>query len=59
MAQHKRRGSTARSRRQEGARERQAEREARGDMGQLQKLITMGAEHCREAVRLRERLGTA
>ena len=37
--------------------ERQEAREARGDQGQLQRLVDNGHSHCREAVKLRKELG--
>ena len=42
-----------RSARQDGAKERQAARAARGDAGQLARLEAAGHGHCREAKRLR------
>jgi len=41
----------------EEAAERQVAREARGDEGQLARLVSWGQGHNKEAARLRERLG--
>ena len=38
--------------------ERAAERDKRGDVGQLQRLEQRGFSECREATRLRKKLGT-
>jgi hypothetical protein len=38
--------------------ERAAERDKRGDVGQLQRLEQQGFSECREATRLRKKLGT-
>jgi hypothetical protein len=52
-----RRGQAVKERRQREASERQAERDRRGDEGQLNRLIDKGHSHCREADRLREKIG--
>ncbi len=45
-----------RPKRRKEALERQAERDARGDAGQVAKLEREGHGHCEEAERLRERI---
>jgi len=47
----------ARLHRQQEAAERAAEREQRGDVGQLNRLEKLGFGECREAARLRKKLG--
>jgi hypothetical protein len=48
---------TRKDERKAEAAERQAEREKRGDAGQLKKLEREGHSHCKEAKRLRVKLG--
>ena len=48
-----RRGEAVREARRQGAKERQAERDKRGDDAQLKKLIDNGHGGCKEADRLR------
>ena len=51
-----RRGVVVREQRQREAKERQAERDRRGDEAQLKKLIDNGHGHCKEADELRDRI---
>jgi hypothetical protein len=54
-----RRGSVAKEARQLAAKARQAVRDSRTDEQQHRKLIDTGHGHCREVVRLRDRMTTA
>jgi hypothetical protein len=50
------RGRAVKERRRREAEERQAERDRRGDEGQLNRLIDKGHGHCKEVQRLRDRM---
>ena len=50
-----RRGQAVKEQRQREAKERQAERDRRGDEAQLKKLTDNGHGHCKEADRLRKK----